>query len=294
MLNKQFLGHYTELLTLPFNEQQKAILIADSVGTKTDWCLIINDQCYFFSTESYHPTSLDQTSKVELLEFWKQLTQKLRISCHFYGAGCSSLENQAKINVHFTQNTSFKHFEVASDLVAAGIALLGNDAGYVGILGTGSVLTYYQNKQITEIIGGYGYLLGDEGSGYYFGKLVLQKYLNKELSEGLTALFEVHFGQRAAISQNCYSPDGKAFISSILLHSENESIQQEINLIHKENIDLFLSKYLPKNSTKKEISFVGSYAFYQQEILKIALEKVGWKLGVVIPKPIEALVMRHS
>ncbi len=294
MLNKQFLGHYTELLTLPFKEQQKAILIADSGGTKTDWCLIINDQCYFFSTESYHPTSLDQTSKVELLSFWKTVTQKLTITCQFYGAGCSTLENQEKMKAHFTQNSTFQSFDVASDLVAAGVALLGNDEGYVGILGTGSVLTYYQNKQITEIIGGFGYLLGDEGRGYYFGKLALQKYLNKELWEGLTAVVEVHYGQRAAILQNCYSPNGKAFISSLQLHSENESIQQEINLIHKENIDLFLSKYLPKNTTKKEISFVGSYAFYQQEILKIALEKVDWKLRVVIQKPIEALVMRHS
>ncbi len=292
MRNKKYLTSYYDILHVTINEHQEVILVADSGGTKTDWCLITNKEQFFFTTESYHPTSLDQTSKDELLEFWKQLTQKLRISCHFYGAGCSSLENQAKINVHFTQNTSFKHFVVASDLVAAGIALLGNDEGYVGILGTGSVLTYYQNKQITEIIGGFGYLLGDEGSGYNFGKLVLQKYLNKELSEDLTVLVEVHYGQRAAILQNCYSPNGKAFISSIQLHSENESLQHEINLIHKENIDLFVSKYLHKNSTKKEISFVGSYAFYQQEILKITLEKVGWKLGKVIQKPIEALAER--
>ena len=180
MLNKQVLGHYTELLTLPFKDQQKGLLIADSGGTKTDWCLIINNKYYFFITESYHPTSLDKTSKVELLEFWKHLTQKTKISCHFFGSGCSSEENQVKIKDHFSQKSSFQLFVVSSDLVAAGIALLGNEEGYVGILGTGSVLTYYKNKQITEIIGGFGYLLGDEGSGYYFGKLALQKYLNKE------------------------------------------------------------------------------------------------------------------
>ena len=292
MLNKQHLSSYSELLQVTFDEQQKGILVADSGGTKTDWCLITNDQPFFFTTESYHPTRLDQTSKIELLDFWKQLTQKLTISCHFYGAGCSTVENQSKIHAHFTKDCSFRNFEVASDLVAAGIALHGNDEGYVGILGTGSVLTYYKNKQITDIIGGFGYLLGDEGSGYYFGKLVLQKYLNMELSEDLKALIEVQYGQRGAILQNCYSPDGKAFISSIQLHSENESIQNEINLIHTENIDLFLSKFLPKNSTKKEISFVGSYAFYQEEILKITLEKVGWKLGKVIQKPIEALAER--
>lgn len=292
MLNKQVLSHYSDLLTLPLNTQQACTLLADSGGTKTDWCLITDNQYYFFSTESYHPTTLELPSKINLLEFWKALTQKLSITCQFYGAGCSSLENQSKVHAHFTKDCSFKKFEVASDLVAAGIALHGDEEGYVGILGTGSVLTYYKNKQITEIIGGFGYLLGDEGSGYYFGKLVLQKYLNKELSEDLKALIEVQYGQRGAILQNCYSPNGKAFISSIQLHSVNESIQQEIDLIHQENITNFLTIYLPKEANSNKISFIGSYAFYQQNFLEIALNKVGWKLGKVIQKPIEALAER--
>lgn len=289
MLNKQFLSHYSEILSLQFSFQQEGILVADSGGTKTDWCLTTNNQHYFFSTESYHPTTLAQASKVELLHFWKELTTKLSIHCHFFGAGCSSKENQTKIQTHFTKDATFNKFEVDSDLVAAGIALLAKNDGYVGILGTGSVLTYYQNKKITEIIGGFGYLLGDEGSGYYFGKLVLQKYLNNEMTVALKNLFEVKYGERSKVMETCYSSEGKSFISSIQLNSENESIQKEINQIHFENIELFLTSYLPEKPTNKEISLVGSYAYYQQEILTIALEKVDWKLKAVIRKPIEAL-----
>ena len=293
MQNKTFLTHYTDLLSIDLITE-KSVLIADSGGTKTDWCLICESHFYFFSTESYHPNTLSCPSKLDLIQFWKDLTQKLAISCHFYGAGCSTEENQTKIKIHFTTEANFIHFEVASDLVAAGIALLGKEEGYVGILGTGSVLTYYKNKQITEIIGGFGYLLGDEGSGYYFGKLVIQKYLNNELSEALTSIFETQYGIRSYILKNCYCPEGKAFISSIQIKSESEIIQREINLIHQENIELFLSTYLPKETAQKAISFIGSYAFYQQEILKTALEKLGWTLVQVIQKPIEKLVLRHS
>ena len=293
MQNKTFLSHYTDLLSFNLTTE-KLILIADSGGTKTDWCLISADHFYFFSTESYHPNTLSSPSKLELIPFWKDLTQKLAISCHFYGAGCSTKENQTKIKNHFTKEANFNHFEVASDLIAAGIALLGNKEGYIGILGTGSVLTYYKNSQIAEIIGGFGYLLGDEGSGYYFGKLVLQKYLKNELSKALTSLFETQNGNRSSILKNSYSPEGKAFISGIQINSESEIIQREINLIHKENIELFLTTYLPKEPVNKEISFVGSYAFYQKEILKTALEKLGWELVKVIQKPIEELVLRHS
>jgi hypothetical protein len=123
---------------------------------------------------------------------------------------------------------------------------------------------------------------------------VLQKYLNNELSEALTSLLETQYGNRSYILKNCYSPEGKAFISSIQLHCKNPIIQEEIDRIHSENIGLFLTNYLPKETAEKEISFVGSYAFYQQEILKTALEKLGWELRTVIQKPIEKLVLRHS
>jgi hypothetical protein len=293
MQNKTFLSHYTDLLSFDLSTE-KSVLIADSGGTKTDWCLITADHCYFFSTESYHPNTLSSPSKLELIPFWKDLTQKLAVSCHFYGAGCSTEENQTKIKNHFTKEANFIQFEIASDLVAAGIALLGKEEGYVGILGTGSVLTYYKNTQIAEIIGGFGYLLGDEGSGYYFGKLVFQKYLNNELSEALTSLFETQYGIRSYILKNCYCPEGKAFISSIQLHCENPIIREEIDRIHSENIGLFLTNYLPKETKTTEISFVGSYAYYQQDLLKVALENLGWKLVQVIQKPIEKLVLRHS
>ena len=291
MQNKTFLQHYTDLLALDLTGE-KLDLLADSGGTKTDWCLICGDDFYFFSTESYHPNTLSSPSKLELTQFWIDLTQKLAISCHFYGAGCSTEENQTKIKNHFTNEANFIEFEVASDLVAAGIALLGKEEGYVGILGTGSVLTYYKNNQITEIIGGFGYLLGDEGSGYYFGKLVLQKFLNNELSEELKTLVENTYGTRNQLISKSYQNDGKAFISSIQLHCENPIIQEEIDRIHSENIGLFLTNYLPKETKTTEISFVGSYAYYQQDLLKLALENLGWKLREVIDKPIDALTKR--
>ena len=116
--------------------------------------------------------------------------------------------------------------------------------------------------------------------------------MNKELSEELKTLIENTYGTRNQLISKSYQNEGKAFISSIQLHSENPIIQEEIDRIHFENIGLFLTNYLPKETKTTEISFVGSYAFYQQEILKMALEKSGWKLVEVIQKPIEALTER--
>ena len=292
MQNKLYIAHYSELLQLLHLANKQGILIADSGGTKTDWALQTKETSYFFTTESYHPTTLDHASKLELLTFWRILTKKMKVTCHFFGAGCSSEENQVKIKTHFTTNTHFIHFEVASDLVAAGLSILGDEEGYVGILGTGSVLTYFKDTNVTKILGGFGYLLGDEGSGYYFGKLVLQKFLNNELSEELKTLVENTYGTRNQLISKSYQNDGKAFISSIQLHCENPIIREEIDRIHSENIGLCLTNYLPKETKTTEISFVGSYAYYQQDLLKVALENLGWKLREVIDKPIDALTKR--
>ena len=44
----------------------------------------------------------------------------------------------------------------------------------------------------------------------------------------------------------------------------------------------------------KEVSFVGSIAYYFQDILKECLENQGLKLGKVIRNPIDGLVKFHS
>lgn len=63
---------------------------------------------------------------------------------------------------------------IVSDVNLASMALLNKNQSLGVILGTGSV--FFTKKQV---YGGFGHSLGDEGSGYYFGKLVLKKYLEE-------------------------------------------------------------------------------------------------------------------
>ena len=67
----------------------------------------------------------------------------------------------------------FQHVRVYSDLLGACHSVLGKNQGTVAILGTGSVVCHFNGNEITEIQGGLGYLLGDEGSGYFFWEFVV-------------------------------------------------------------------------------------------------------------------------
>ena len=66
---------------------------------------------------------------------------------------------------------------VDHDLMGAAKALCGNEKGIACILGTGSNSCFYNGKKIVKNSPGLGYVLGDEGSGTYLGKKVIQYYL---------------------------------------------------------------------------------------------------------------------
>ena len=76
-------------------------------------------------------------------------------------------------------------FKITNDAVIAHAAALDGNDGILAIAGTGSVI-YGKRENKFEMIGGWGHLLGDEGSGYY---IVIQ-YMKHMISQ-----FEVGLAQ---------------------------------------------------------------------------------------------------
>jgi glucosamine kinase len=262
--------------------------ILESGGTKTDWRIISDDKIYGFKTIQFHPNRLNE----EHIEIIKLITNIIpqNSSLHFYGSGCLQNEQKEKITRLFSP-ISFKEIKIDSDLLAAGKSVYGSNDGYVAILGTGSVLFNFKENQLTDIHGGFGYLLGDEGSGYYFGKLALQHYLHQQGSNEFNNLFEKLYGSKQTIINNVYQNTGKEFISHIQLTSNNTVLQEEINSLHQKNIELFFDLYLPKSCEK--IGFVGSYAFYNQELIKSILKRRKIQWVDFVQYPVDALVKEH-
>ena len=76
------------------------------------------------------------------------------------------------------------------------------------ILGTGSNSCYFDGKHIAENAPSLGFLVGDEASGNYFGKKILQLYFNKALSNDLTLKFESNYETNwSIIMENIYDND---------------------------------------------------------------------------------------
>src|SRR3989338_8650129 len=118
----------------------KTVIIADSGGTKTDWCKVDdNGKQVYLHTYSYHPAQWSGEIAKEQREFWEQYPEWLKTELYFFGAGCYQKERGWWMK-QTLEDLGFERVFVLSDVHGAAWAALGNQPGWVAILGTGSVL----------------------------------------------------------------------------------------------------------------------------------------------------------
>ncbi len=267
------------------------ILIADSGGTQTDWCFVDKQkEKHFFSTKSFHPSNWGSSFFEEFSEYWTSKSEMKEAHVFFYGAGCLNENNQQIIASYFLQ-WGFQKVHVYSDLLGACHTLLGKNQGTVAILGTGSVVCHFNGNEITKIQGGLGYLLGDEGSGYFFGKILITKFLKGDFEESTMNLLSKLLGNRSEIMSKVYGEHGKSYLSSLaLLVKDFQDTHLEIEKCHYENIDNFLNiSLLDSCIDVRDLYVVGSYGYFNQEILKKILATSDIKLIKCIQYPIRFL-----
>ena len=267
------------------------ILIADSGGTQTDWCFVDREkEKHFFSTKSFHPSNWGTSFFEEFDKYWDSSSEMKESQVYFYGAGCLNEDNNQIITSYFLQ-WGFKHVHVYSDLLGACHSVLGENQGTVAILGTGSVVCHFNGNEITEIQGGLGYLLGDEGSGYFFGKILITKLLKGDFSGSTMNSLSKLLGDRSEIMSNVYGENSKTYLSSIAVQVKDlQDTHLEIENCHFENINNFLKISLSNScSNITGVYVVGSYGYFNQEILKKVLATSDINLIKCIQYPIQFL-----
>ena len=263
-------------------------LIADSGGTKTDWCFVDEGgKRKYFTTASFHPSQWSDSFVDFFNDFWKNENIPYHTTVCFFGAGCNTELNQKKISLIFNK-WGFLNVRVESDLLGAGKALFQDNPGSFAIMGTGSVFCKYNGHKIDSHHGGLGYLIGDEGSGYYFGVLLLRALLNGELEDELSDRIYKTIGTRNQILKKVYSKESKSFMSSIALSLKNLKEESKITKIHKNNFKEFVNRYIVSNNISS-ISIVGSYAYYHQDILLSVLNEYNIIVNEILHYPIAKL-----
>lgn len=275
-------------------------LIADSGATKAEWCLLNDGKKKTIFTQGISPYFLNTDQIADLLkkELYPQLKRYKISEIYYYGTGCANPANAKSVKKAIQKIfTTAKKVEVTHDLMAAARALCGRKKGIVANLGTGSFCCYFDGKKIIKQTPGIGYVLGDEGSGAYLGKKVIQYYLYETFDDDLRARFDAKYvTNRVEILENVYKkPMPNRYLASFAIFlAENRGHYMIENIIEDALNDFFfyhLCKY--RESWLMPIHFVGSISYGFKDILKHLCNTYEFGLGKVMKNPMEGLVAYH-
>ncbi|MBA2249877.1 MAG: N-acetylglucosamine kinase [Chitinophagaceae bacterium] len=275
-------------------------LIADSGSTKTEWCLVSARQKKFFFTQGMSPYFISGVQMEQILQN-ELLTQIKKINIdelYFYGTGCSNPENVKTVKKSLQNTFPEAQIDVEHDLTGAAKALCGDDKGIACILGTGSNSCYYNGKKIVKNSPGLGYVLGDEGSGAYLGKKVIQYYLYKTFDEDMRARFDARFATNSVEILNAVykQPLPNRYLANFAIFlAENRDHYMVENIIEDGLNDFFfnhINKY--RESWSLPVHFVGSIAYGFKDVLKEICETYQLDLGKVLKNPMDGLLKYHS
>lgn len=279
---------------------ESVTLIADSGSTKAEWCLLSGGRKKSITTQGLSPYFLNREQIAGVLQ--SELVSKIKnVSVDhlfFYGTGCANPENAKMVKDTLQQVFKGSKVSVETDLMAAARAGCGREKGIACILGTGSNSCYYNGKKIVRNSPGLGYVLGDEGSGAYLGKKVLQYYLYETFDEELRARFDAtYITNRMEILENVYrKPLPNRYLSTFALFLAENRGHFMIENIIEDGLNDFFFQHLNKYHEvwNYPVHFFGSVAWGFRDVVQELCNSYGFELGKILKNPMPGLVQFHK
>lgn len=215
---------------------------------------------------------------------------------YFYGAGCATQEKCKVIESSLV--AQFKSpVTVKSDLLGAARGLLVHEPGLACILGTGSNSCLYDGNEIVKTVAPLGYILGDEGSGAYMGKIMIADMLKGIAPAELTeAFFEEYAVAPNMLLDDVYKNSLPArtlsrYASFLSKHLDNPYCYK---LVYNAFMNFFERNLISYDYKNEPVSVVGSTCVTYKEILEKAASDFGIHINKIIRYSMPGLVEFHA
>ncbi len=274
----------------------KIIAVVNSAVTQ--WMLIDEDRIVQqVTTEGINPNFQSRRDISHLIRlslpdtFFRRRWERI----YFYGAGCR--DKKMKKRVADSLVAQFRTpVVVESNLLGVARSLFGNEKGIACILGVVSNSGVYDGSQITEQVRPLGYLLGDEGSGAYFGKTFLSDYLKGIAPKSVRDAFEAEYEETVdEIINEVYltpSPEKVLVRYSQFLHNHVNN-DYVYHLLYTGFMKFFTRNVSAYDYNAYPISFVGDTAKRYEEILRRVASDFGTAVSDVRLSAMEGLFEYH-
>ena len=274
------------------------ILVADSGSSKTDWLLKLSTgEVKQFRTSGLNPYFLTEKEIVKILQ--EQAADMIVYApqireIYFFGAGCSSPDRHEIVSNALSQLFNKSYVSVDSDLLGSAYATCGAEKGLCCVLGTGSNISYFDGAEIHSGQHGLGFVLGDEGSGSWFGKALITDFLYGNMPPDISEKFDedYHITKEIVIRNVYQTPNPNSYLAAFSKFlTKIRSTDYGQNLLHKGMIEFIETniKWYPQYY-KFKCHFVGSIAFVFSDELKAACKVNGVHVGKIIRQPIHDLM----
>ncbi|HEY4651534.1 MAG TPA: hypothetical protein VIG72_08970 [Pontibacter sp.] len=277
------------------------VLIADSGSTKTDWnILTATEVLQNVQTVGFNPMYQEADEIYDELakSLLPQLQYKNPSAIYFYGAGCSSPARSARVSDALQRLFPQSEIHIEHDLLSAARAACGHKPGIACILGTGSNTCLYDGTAIIDNVPSLGFLLGDEGSGAYMGKLLIRAYFYRELPDELAqSLKNTYSLSKDTFLDTLYGAEVPSrYMATFAKFMHDKRKHPVIKEMIYESFELFFERHVLKYNDHMTlpVNFVGSIAFHFSDILKAAAKKYGLHVGTIIQSPSEGLINYHQ
>jgi glucosamine kinase len=274
------------------------ILVADSGSSKTDWLLSVpKEEAKNFRTPGLNPYFLSEKEIVKILNdkasdliaYGNEITE-----IYFFGAGCSSPDRHEIVSNALSTLFPKAYISVDSDLLGSAYATCGLEKGLCCVLGTGSNISYFDGGDIHSGQHGLGFVLGDEGSGTWFGKALITDFLYGNMPADIHSLFDEMYGlDKEEVITNVYLKAGAnsylaafaKFLNEIRTTTYGQRLLNKgISTFVETNIKSYPQYY------KYKCNFVGSIAYVFTDELKAVCRANGIQIGKIIRQPIYDLM----
>jgi N-acetylglucosamine kinase-like BadF-type ATPase len=241
----------------------------------------------------------DQIIKLLQKELKPKLKKEKITEIYYYGTGCNNPENVKHIKKALKEVFhGVNKVLVDSDLMGAARALCGHEKGIACILGTGSNSCYFNGKRIVKNSPGLGFILGDEGSGAYLGRKVLQHFLYNTFDEELMEKFNMKYKtNKLEIFDQVYRQPlpNKYMASFALFLTENRGHYMIENIIEDSLNDFFYTHlYKYRESWLYSVHFTGGVSYAFKDVIKNLCNTYELSLGKILKNPMEGLIEFHS
>lgn len=276
------------------------LLIADSGSTKCDWRLVAADKSYRdFKSIGINPYFHDETKIENELRHVEGLAENADkvTAVFFYGAGCSSTPLKRTVDRGLGRVFTNAQIYVDHDLVAAAFSVYEDEPCIACILGTGSNSCHFDGDIVREEVPALAYILGDEGSGSWFGKKLLTDFLYKRLPEVMQQRLvdEMQLTKDVIMEHVYMRPYANVYLASFMPFITSCKSEEYVQEMLRDGIARFMDIHVKcfRDYAKVKSHFIGSIAHYQEDVLREVAAGMGIPVGKTIKKPIDGLYDYH-